>query len=49
MRWLLFIGGALIAVSSGMLTLSPNGGTLLGLVICFAGVWLMIKEYDDGE
>lgn len=39
MKWILFIGGALIAVTSGMVTLSWNGGTLLGFLIMMWGFW----------
>lgn len=39
MNWVLFLGGGLIAVSSGMLTLSPNGGSLLGVLLMLWGAW----------
>lgn len=44
MAWLIFLSGFLIAVSSGMLTHAPNGGSLLGLLMALWGAWLIGRK-----
>lgn len=42
--WLMLIGGGLFAVTAGMSTMSPNGGSLLGLLIALWGAWLIWRR-----
>jgi membrane associated rhomboid family serine protease len=55
MAWLIFITGFLIAVSSGMFTHAPNGGSLLGVLMALWGAWLIgrrevkdVRRASDG-
>jgi len=42
--WAMFICGSIIAVTAGMFTLSPNGGSLLGLIVALWGFFLIARE-----
>jgi len=44
MNWVLFLGGGLIAVTSGMLTLSWNGGTFVGIILMLWGFWRIASD-----
>jgi len=44
MAWLIFLTGFIVAASSGILTLSPNGGSLLGVLIALSGAWLIGRK-----
>ena len=44
MNWILLIGGGLLAVFSGVITLSPNGGSLLGLLIALYGAARIFRD-----
>lgn len=44
--WILLIGGGLIAVTAGMHTHAPNGGSLLGLILALWGAWLLWPRRD---
>jgi len=47
--WVLFIGGAVIAVTAGMLTLSPNGGSLLGVMLMLWGFGMIaVRDVRNG-
>lgn len=47
--WTLFISGAVIAVVAGMFTLSPNGGSLLGVMMMLWGFALIARrDVRDG-
>jgi hypothetical protein len=49
MPWVLFFGGAFMALVSGVLTLSPNGGSMLGVVLMLWGFWLIAsRDVRDG-
>jgi len=44
MGWTLFICGGVIAVTAGMFTLSPNGGSLLGVMMLLWGFFLIARQ-----
>ena len=44
MAWFLFLTGFIVAVSSGVVTHSPNGGSLLGVLVALWGAWLLIRR-----
>jgi hypothetical protein len=46
MGWILLIGGGLVAVTAGMPTHAPNGGSLLGLILALWGVWMLWPRQD---
>lgn len=49
MSWILFLGGGAMAVFSGVLTLSPNGGSLLGMILMLWGFWrIASQDVRDG-
>lgn len=42
--WVLFLTGSVIAVTSGIVTLSPNGGSMLGVMLALVGGWLISRR-----
>lgn len=46
MGWILLIGGGLVAVTAGMPTHAPNGGSLLGVILALWGVWMLWPRQD---
>ena len=49
MPWVVFWVGAFVAVISGVFTVSPNGGSLLGIMMAGAGfLWIASRDVRDG-
>lgn len=44
MALLIFLTGFVVAVSSGIVTHSPNGGSLLGVILALWGAWLLMRR-----
>lgn len=49
MPWVLFFGGAFIAIVAGVITVAPNGGSLVGVLLMLWGFWkIASRDVRDG-
>jgi hypothetical protein len=50
MPWVLLFGGGFIAIVSGVTTVAPNGGSMLGMMLACAGfLWIAFRDVRDGH